>query len=229
MGLDVFVMPLWKFKVGDFTPPIEAALGIRPKVATPEGIADGPGSEPVSFWARWRAKREVAAIRRSVAKANPGASIRWRDDGPAVFERQCPAFSAIRAFALWLDGRDRLPAFDAPPEGDYHKHPAFELAIEHPSCPHLVGHGLHNGYFLPADFATLGDVEPYLIFNHWPASHPVGSTPRLLRELDLIRSHLPASPPGDDGPLAPVRRDHDRLREAAELSHRHGLPIIFWG
>ncbi len=64
MGLDVFVMPLWKFKVGDFTSPIESALGIRAKYGSPDGIEEQPAS--VSWWRRWRAKREVAAIRKSM-------------------------------------------------------------------------------------------------------------------------------------------------------------------
>jgi hypothetical protein len=46
MGLDVFVMPLGKFKVGDFTSPIEWALGIRPKLATPDGSFEQPTSVP---------------------------------------------------------------------------------------------------------------------------------------------------------------------------------------
>jgi hypothetical protein len=229
VSLDVFVMPLWKFKVGDFTPPIESALGVRPKYASPDGIVEQPTSS--WWWERCRARREVAAIRKSMAKVNR-AAIRWKDEGRTVFSCQWPDFTAIRAYTTWLDCRDRLPEFTTPPENDYHKHPVFEQEIERLSCPQLVQHGLYNGYFLPCDFELMGDVEPYTIFGHWPASRPVGSTPRLLRELDSVQEHLQV--PDDykydeKDPLNPVKQDYRQLRKAAELSVRHGLPIIFWG
>ena len=229
MGLDVFVMPLWKFKAGDFTSPIESALGVRPKYATPDGIVEQPTS--VSWWARWRAKREVAAIRKAVAKTNR-TEVRWNDEGGMVFSCQWPHFAPIRAYATWLDCRDRLAEFTTPPDDDYYKHPALEQEVEKLSCPHLVQHGLYSGYFLPCDFEVMGDVEPYKIFGQWPASHSVGSSPRLLRELDFVQEHLQV-PDGDEydqaDPLSRVKEDYAQLREIAELSVRHGLPIIFWG
>ncbi len=229
MRLDVFVMPLWKFKVGDFTSPIESALGIRPKFASPEGISEQPTS--VSWWARWRAKREVATIRKSVSKMNR-SDLRWNDEGRMVFSCQWPDFTSIRAYASWLDCRDRLPGFTPPPENDYSKHEAFQQEIARPTCPQLVQHGLYNGYFLPCDFEVMGDVEPYKIMGQWPASHPVGSTARLLVELDFVQEHLQVSDDyeyDEDDALRSVKEDYIQLRKAAELSIHYGLPIIFWG
>ena len=42
MGLDVYVMPLWRYKLGDFRSPIEAATGIRPKIVTADGVEERP-------------------------------------------------------------------------------------------------------------------------------------------------------------------------------------------
>jgi hypothetical protein len=109
----------------------------------------------------------VAAIRKSVAKANRTA-IPWSDDGKMVFSARWPDFAPIRAYASWLDCCDRLPEFTPPPEDDHSKHPALEQEIARLSCPHLVEHGLYNGYFLPCEFMVMGDLEPYKMSGHWP-------------------------------------------------------------
>jgi hypothetical protein len=229
MGLDIYVMPLWRFKAGDFRTPLEAA-GFRPKVITPDGEVERPSS--VGWLGRWRARRVVAAVRKAVEAAN-GVRVRWRDDGGAVYGRQSGGMEALRAFARWLDLREEFPEFGPPPEGNYYQHPALTFEGDRPpSCPHLVGHDCHSGYFLPCEFERLAEAEPYLILGHWPASRSVGSSPRLARELALVGEHLRV-PEGydvpDDDPLAAVRAAYLQLTEVAGLSCRHGLPIIFWG
>jgi hypothetical protein len=95
-----------------------------------------------------------------------------------------------------------------------------------------VEHDCYNGYYLPCEFERVTQVEPYLIFGEWPASKSVGSTPRLLRELDLVQAQLQVPDgydyPADD-PLVEVKAAYLQLREVAQLSCQHGLPIIFWG
>lgn len=229
MGLDIYVMPLWRFKAGDFRSPIEAATGVRPKIATVDGIEEVPVS--IGWLDRWRARRQVAAVRRAVESVNQ-TRLRWDDEGGVAYSAQSGGMEALRAYARWLDCVDQMPEFTPPPEGDYYKHPVMELEIERPSCPHLVGHDCHNGYFLPCEFARLVEVEPYLIFGHWPASRSVGSSVRLRRELDSVQERLGVAEGHDDppdGPLAAVKTAYLQLRKAAELSCRHGLPIIFWG
>ena len=137
----------------------------------------------------------------------------------------------LRAYARWLDCQDQLPDFTPPPEGDYYKHPAMAIQNETPSFPHLVKHSCYNGYYLPCDFTTVVEVEPYLIFGTWPAHREVASAPRLLQELDRLQKELqwPENYIWTDGdPMAQVKYGYLQLRKAAELSCQHDLPIIFW-
>lgn len=229
MALDVYVMPLWRFKVGDFRSPIEATTGIRPKIVTPDGIKERPAG--VGWFGRRRARRQVAAIRNAVEAAN-GTRIQWLDEGGVVYAEQSSGFEPLRAFAKWLDCRDQLPTFDSPPEGDYYKHPVMAAEVARPSCPHLVEHSCFSGYLLPCEFERLIEVEPYLIFGEWPAARDVGSAPRVRRELETVQSELRVPDrydyPAAD-PLLAVRAAYVQLREVTQLSCRHGQPVIFWG
>src|SRR4051812_12765716 len=82
MALDIYVMSLWRFKVGDFCSPIEAAMGVRPRIVTTEGIEDRPVS--VGWLDRWRARRQVVAIRKSVGAVNK-TRVQWHDEGGVVY------------------------------------------------------------------------------------------------------------------------------------------------
>jgi hypothetical protein len=229
MGLDVYVMPLWRFKVGNFDLPIEAAVGVRPKIITAEGIEERPAR--AGWLGRWRARRQVTAIRKAVEAAND-APVRWADEGGVVYAEQSCGFDPLRAYARWLDCREQFPEFQPPPEGDYSKHPVMAAEVGRLSCPHLVEHDCFSGYYLPCDFERLVEVEPYLIFGQRPASRSVGSSPRLLRELELVQAALQDAKGCDkpvDGPLVTVKAAYVQLREVAELSCQRGLPIIFWG
>jgi hypothetical protein len=229
MALDLYVMPLWRFKAGDFASRIEAAIGIRPKIVTAEGVEERPA--PVGGFGRWRARRQVSAIRRAVEALN-GTPVRWKDDGGVVYSEQSRGMEALRAYAKWLDCRGQVPEFAPAPGGDYYQHPVMGLEIERVSCPHLTGHDCYNGYYLPCDFERLARVEPYKIFGQWPATRPVGSSVRLLRELDYVQERLRVPESYDypqDDPLVAVKAAYLELREVADLSCRHGLPIIFWG
>jgi hypothetical protein len=229
MGLDVYVMPLCRFKVGDFHSSIEEAIGIHPTMVTADGITQRPTR--VGWFARWRARRQVAAIRRAVEAAN-GISVRWADEGGVVYAKQSRGFESLQAYARWLDCRERFPEFDPPPEGDYYKHPTLAAEVSQLSCPHLVEHDCYSGYYLPCEFERLVEVEPYKLFGQWPASRAVGSSPRLLRELDFVQAALQVPEgyayPAED-PLVAVKAAYLQLQEIAELSCQHGLPIIFWG
>src|SRR5437660_5185420 len=99
MAIDVYVMPLWRFKAGLFETPLEQGLGKlgfpTPKIVTPFGIiseADSVSeSDPV------QAKREVEAIRKAVEAAND-APIAWNDEGPIVYDAQCHGATSLQAF-----------------------------------------------------------------------------------------------------------------------------------
>ncbi len=229
MALDVYVMPLWRFKVGDFRSPIELSTGFRPKIVTTDGMEERPAH--ASWFACWRGRRQVSTIRKTVEFAN-GTRIHWPDAGAVVYAEQSNGFEPLRAYSMWLDCREQFPEFTPPPEGDYYKHPVMAAQVNQVSCPHLVGHDCYNGYFLPCEFERLAKVEPYLIFGRWPASRYVGSSPRLLRELESVQRELRVPDQYDypaDDPLVSVKAAFLQLREVAQLSCRQELPIIFWG
>jgi hypothetical protein len=229
MGLDLYVMPLWRFKAGDFRTPSEVALKIRPKLASPDGIAPGPA--PPGMFARWRARREVATIRRAVERANH-TRVRWNDDGDVVYSSWSRGMEALRAYAMWLDCRRQLPEFGPAPGGDYYRHPALSLGVEPRSCPHVVEHDCFNGYYLPSEFPRITHVEPYKMLGEWPTAQSVGSSVRLREELNLVQERLQVPEGYDfpqDDPLIAVKAAYLQMRKIAELSCRHGLPIIFWG
>jgi hypothetical protein len=226
---EIYIMPLWRFKTGDFATSVETILGLRPKIVTAEGIAERPTSS--SWFQRWRARREVRAIRRAVERVNTGR-LEWKDDGPVVYTQQTLGMEAVRAYARWLDCREQLGRFEPVPSQNYYEHPVWKAPLDRPlTCPHLVDHDCYNGYYLPCDFDRVVQVEPYRIYGTWPATRSVGSSVRLVRELLAVQEHLGVGPdyefPQDDS-LLPVKQAFLQLREVAELSCRHGLPIIFW-
>lgn len=229
MGLDVYVMPLWKFKAGDFASPIEEALGVAPKYASTDGLYERPAS--ISWWARFKARREAVSIRREASR-QLGTALRWNDEGQVVFSCQWPNFDAIRAYAAWLDRRDVVPEFTPPPNHNYSEHPIHEVESSVESYPQLLRNSFHTGYLFPCEFDGVVQVDPFKIFNHWDAWHTAGSAPRLLRELDGIQESLRAPDEeefDEHDPLSPVKQDYRQLRDVLLQSARHGLPIIFWG
>jgi len=171
MALDVYVMPLWRFKVGDFSSPIETGLRIRPKIVTAQGIEDTPAK--VGWFGRRRARGEVNGIRKSVEAVNR-TPIHWPDEGKVVYSQQSWGFEPLRAFARWLDCKEQFSSFELPPDRDYYKHPVMATQVAQWTCRHLIEHSCHSGYFLPCEFEWMVEVEPYLIFGEWPASRQVG-------------------------------------------------------
>ena len=228
MSVEIYVMPLWRFKAGDTRTAVEIATGIKPKIVDGNGdIVDGP---PPGWWPRWKARREVASLCRKVGRVN-GTRIWWPDEGGQAYVGQSVGMESLRAFARWLDLRDQFQTFDAPPKQDFYKHPVMKIQGKW-SYPHLVEHCCYNGYFLPCDFATSTQVEPYLIFGHFPANRNVASSVRLQNELGRIRSEfeaLTSSMPSLEPHLERVGEALAQLEEVARISSEHRLPIIFWG
>ena len=184
---EIYVMPLWRFKVGDFATSVEANLGLKPKIVTADGIEERPAS--IGWFQRWRARWQVRSIRRAVERVNTGR-LDWNDAGPVVYSQQTIGMEALRAYARWLDCRDQLGRFDPAPSGNYYQHPVWQTPLVQLTCPHLVGHDCYNGYYLASDFDRIIQVEPYRVFGAWPATRSVGSSVRLLRELGLLQEHL---------------------------------------
>jgi hypothetical protein len=115
MAIDVYVMPIWRFKTGDFQSPLEAS-GLVPTVhyVTPEGIFTR--FDLRKRITRWRAKREVRAIAKAVSAAN-GNPVSWTDEGNCVYTSQFRGGDVLKAYIWWLGRQDLLGEFRLPDEG----------------------------------------------------------------------------------------------------------------
>jgi hypothetical protein len=231
MGLDVYVMPIWKFKAGDFVSPLEA-LGVAPAIIGPGGFTRrNPGARP-GFITRWRARRATRRLRREI-EAEVGHAVRWNDEGDVAYTRQARGFEPLRAFAKWLDYRDLFPTFDSPPENNYYKHPVMSDRLARPRThPQLVDHSCHSGYYLPAEVERVVYVEPFTSWGGFVFKHSVGSSPRLLAELERLAPVLGTDEHYDwveGDPLAEVKAAFVQLFEVAKISRQNDLPIVFYG
>jgi hypothetical protein len=231
MGLDVYVMPIWKFKAGDFASPLEA-LGIAPVIVGPDGMSRREPDVRPNFFIRWKAKRATRRLRREI-EAEVGHAVRWNDDGEVAYSRQAHGFESLRAYAKWLDYRDLFPTFDPPPENDFYKHPVMSDKLARPpTCPQVVNHSCHSGYFIPAEVERVVHVEPFTSWGNFVSKHPVGSSHRLLAELERLAQALGTDEhyqwvEGD--PLAQVKAPFAQLFEVAKVSRQKDLPIVFYG
>jgi|GEM_PF-1617696 len=246
MALDVHVMPLWRFKAGDFTSPIEAELGVKPHVVALEKRRE---SEPPR-WARWlaaigaveiwqsdeptgeevreQAIRDVEALKSELSR-RIGQTVDWRDDGGVHYSKQFHHPVTLRAFAAWVDHRGEMPEFAEVGISNYYHHPVWTR--EKPTVrrfPTLVGHNMNTGYFLPTPFSGVQAVEPFEVFGGLTFHHDVASTDAVLTELADLRTVLDAMI-REPAALRDVRWYAEELQRICELSRQHGLPVIFHG
>ncbi|MCS6840641.1 MAG: hypothetical protein NZ699_13580 [Roseiflexus sp.] len=159
--------------------------------------------------------------------ANPGVEIweggieRYRD------------LLLLRLIAIYLEnGRDIKPLLAPNFEFDEEPDPLLAAVWEDKQptrFPHLIKHQGEGGYYLPADFP-----EPIWIEEEseeeedTPIEESVvsfGSSVALQRELVELEGMLDQA---GVKPRHPVRRCLRVLREAADVSVAHDLPIIVW-
>jgi len=252
MALDAYVMPLWRFKSGDFTSPIENALGIQPMIVAPRqrppnapwylrvleklGVIEfvPPPPEPSSEEIRAKAIEEVEDLKRALATA-VGQPIEWRDEGDIHYNKQFYDPSVLRAFATWHDHQIELPTFQAPPNLEYHVHSVHRLPKpQNPRFPILSTHSLHTGCFVPVDFPGVHYVEPFKSWGDREFFHDVASTHAVLAELDDFLSFLATVPEKKEeehgsSPVGDARWYAEELQRICILSRDHRLPVIFWG
>jgi hypothetical protein len=250
MALDAHVMPLWRFKAGDFSSPIEDAFGIKPDVISLAEASDSRVPLHQRLLAKFGIVREDSAVakmlKRKVAKEDvkklkleisgmTGSQVEWLDEGINRYSGQYYEPVEMRAFAAWHEHRDELKAFKKPPEDNYYKHPVW--AVPKPDArrfPTLIDHSLHKGYLLPVPFEGVFKVEPFMVHNHWKFYHYVASSQSMLRETTDFLSFLSEFEAFDKriGKGVRLKQIHwyaSELRTMCELSLEHRLPVIFHG
>lgn len=224
MGLDVHVMPLWKYFAGDFLSPVEKLFANVQRVGTPK--PDARETE---------ARETVENIRfmvREVLRIEPA----WTDEGESVFCEQYryEAFHLLRAYAAEFEAARGAPfVFDA--SGDPTENPHLKrLTRDVPTAfRHLIKHSDDEGFWLPIPMTHVVLLDP----ETWFAA---GSSHGLLAELDRLAPSLGMTRDwaqlgrGDcaaakDDPLSELKFGWSVLHAAARLSVEHGLPIVFDG
>lgn len=253
MALDAYVMPLWRFKAGDFTCPIEATLGIKPTIISPEtrplphapwylrllaaiGIIEfiEPPPEPSPEEFKAAAVQEVDALKTQLTDMI-GIPIEWFDDGDVHYNKQFHDPSVLRTFAAWYDHRDEFPEFLPAPKLQYWNHPVRRLLKpDKRRFPILSEHSLSTGYLLPVPFEGVHYVEPFKSWGDREFFRDVSSTQAVLGELAEILEFIATVPEVREEehgsiPVADARWYAEELQRMCRLSIEHRLPVIFYG
>jgi hypothetical protein len=231
MSLDVYVMPMWRFKAGDVETATQRLFGSRSNVLTPQGIISLKRIK--GFLTRRKAKREVRRIL-AEAERTLNVHLEWHDEGDVVLAQQASwGFEALRAYAKWLDLRDHLPTFDDPPGNDFYKHPAKMWDVEPRTFrfSHIIDHSCHSGYYVPCRFDRVVFVEPFKSFGDFTFYHSFGSSFTLADQICKLEQYIPSEDGCDVSNSAGwlIRAGFDTLKEFSAKSIEHGLPIVFWG
>ena len=246
-------MPLWRFKAGDFTSPIEATVGVKPTTISPEErfwrrspwylrllatlrlieyVPPPPG--PSLEERRTAAVQEVDGLKAQLTQLI-GIPIDWVDEGDVHYNKQFHDPSVLQAFAAWYDHRNELPEFLPAPELQYYKHPVRSLPKPvKRRFPTLAGHSLYIGYLIPVPFEGIHLVEPFKSWGDMEFFHDVASTQTMMRELaDLLEfmATVPEVREEQHGsvPVADARWYAEELQRMCVLSIEHHVPVIFYG
>ena len=153
MGLDLFVMPLWRYLAGRFEGPVEAILGAANRIGNPK-----PDDS------EHQARSRIDGLRKGLEK-QLGKPLDWYDEGTVALSLQYtyPALQALRAFAAYQDhpfprdpGTGRALPFEvnaSSPED----HPSLLCLynLDAPTrYPHLIDHSDNSGFYVPCDFTS---------------------------------------------------------------------------
>lgn len=231
MGADVFVMPISRFKIGDFETPLQQAFGLDAvRVIDPYGqeVASADNSSNLfgKLYNKWKAKRSVAEIRRQIKKVN-GPIPKWDEFAECVYSEQSFGTEAVRAFAKWIYLGNTAATFAVPEEGDYYKHSAWQAGSnDRVKRSHLIRNGCCNDYIVPARFEHCVEVDSYKILGRHDATRCVSSSQRIQEELVNLKDEFKKLSRND---FEPVLDGYELLKEVIHLSVTRNLPVVFWG
>jgi len=150
VGLDLFVMPLWRYLAGQFEGPVEAFLGAK-RIGEPK--PDDP---------ELQARGRVNRLRMDLSE-RLGKPLDWSDEGAVAVSVQFtyPALQALRAFAAYQDhpfpreeGSARPLPFEVS-KSSPEEHPSLVCVYNLQAStqyPHLIDHSDCSGFYLPVDF-----------------------------------------------------------------------------
>jgi hypothetical protein len=213
MGLDIFVMPMSRYLAGEFQTPAEKLGAVR--AGSPKPSADLE-----------KAKQTVSRIQQDLTQAT-GALVSWPDDGEIVLESQFfrESWHLLRAYAAHLDYPRRAGllrrklrfVIDDSPE----QHPGIGRIWDgaRSRFRHMVIHTDCDGFWLPCDFARPISLDPDT------GRVLTGSSVRLLEELDIVGRPLLS----EDESFHLIKHAWKLLLDAAQLSVKHRLPVVFDG
>jgi hypothetical protein len=224
MGLDIHVMPIWRFWAGEYTTAAE-------RFAEQTGAAISRVGQSKALYPPDESRQLAIGARRWVEQ-RIGQSEAWNDDGDIVFSEQFQfeAIHAVRAYAAHTECSEEPFAMT----DDFHTSPAVRriLAGVPTDFPHLIRHEDNAGFYVPADFES-----PVKLMGQPPT---IGSSVRLMIELAALRRRLGNFPdysarlqgaineephPG----LAWVKHGVAFLYQACWLSVQSKLPIVIDG
>ena len=246
MSVDIYVMPLGRFKSGDFESPLQRVFGAENVTrVTRAGIKERPEPETISEALELLvAADEVSFVRRFLDRAALELSLeekvlQWTDEGETQFAEQAVCLEAATTYASWLSYRDQYPVFEVPDPEGFEAHPVWGLVDDQSNTkhPHLALHDHCVGYYLPCEFPRL--LRMPTGYDGYPEQRAIGSSYRLRDELTEVGATLELSWKSGVG-LVDEYGERDAVRaqvvsallqlsRAAEASCQHGLPIIFDG
>lgn len=212
MALEVYVMPLARYLVGDFEP-----------APLPEG--EERYERPRESVTAQEAAERVQAMKRAMSE-NLGRAVDWVDEGDVEFARciDVRVLHGLRSLAAaheyprrFLFLRLAFRLLDDPRD-----HPSLRKIYEgeNTAYANLMRHSDNRGFWFPVDYA-----EP--TESNEPQWWRIGSAHGLRRELDEIGPLLAALPEGPD--RTTLEEGRVFFMQAAGTAIERQLPMIIEG
>jgi hypothetical protein len=222
MGLDVYVGPLSRYYAGNWEtilqqmarrggPPVTVIRAGEPRVGLLRRLVDRvvprKTPDPSSVIAAWK---------RTLPAALPACD--WPDAAEGAYFTDKPAWDCYGALVLWAAYDEHPPKERLSAATDkWNRDETYLRAVESPVSKyrHLVG---NTEVWLPVDFKT-----PFSARMPNGASAVVGSSPRLLSELNELNSRTWKATAGD---VERWRKEGAEFGAPLEVSARFGFSIF---